>query len=107
MAGPVAVPKTKLERTLSAKQWGVVYIGPKIECYTIKFASLTDPLQEGGDPVIAVYVGGDREANLAKSLLVGQSIEVCGKVIHVYGALRGAQVARWETSDSEATDWFE
>jgi hypothetical protein len=105
--GPTTAPEAKAERALRAKQWGVVYIGPKIKCCTIKFASLTDPLKEGGDSAIAIYVDGDQEANLAKSLAVGEFTEVCGKMIRVYGALRGAQVAHWETSEDEATDWFE
>ena len=107
MAGPITAPEAKAERALRARQWGVVYIGPTIKCCTIKFASLTDSLKEGGSPAIAIYVDGDGEANLAKSLIVGESTEVCGKMIRVYGVLRGAQVARWETSEDEATEWFE
>jgi len=107
MAGPVTAPEAKAGRALRAKQWGIVYSGPEIKCYTIKFASLTDPLKEGGNPGIAIYVDGDREANLAKLLTVGQSTEVCGKMIRVYGMLCGAQVARWETPDDQPTEWLE
>ena len=92
---------------LLAKQWAVVYTGPKVKCCTIKFVSVSDPSKEGGTPAIGIYVDGDQQANLAKSLAVGQSLEVCGKAIRVYGVLRGAQVAQWETSEDEATDWFE
>lgn len=107
MAGPVAAPGAKAGRALRAKEWQVVYIGPGVKCYTIKFASLADPLKEGGAPAIAIYIDGDQEANLAKSLAVGESTEVCGKTIRVCGLLRGSQVGRWETPDDQPTEWFE
>jgi len=44
MAGPVTAPKADAGRALRAKQWEVVYSGPEIKCYTIKFASLTGRL---------------------------------------------------------------
>ena len=107
MAGSATASGAKAGRALRAKEWHVVYIGPGVKCYTIKFASLTDPLKEGGEPAIAIYVDGDQEANLAKSLAVEESTEVCGKTIRVYGRLRGSQVARWETPDDQPTEWFE
>src|SRR5215472_4902689 len=98
MTGPVTTPQSK-SGTLRAKQWSTVYSGLETKCWAIKFASLTDPLNEGGNPAIAIYIDGDQEANLAKSLTLGQYTEVCGKTIRVYGLLRGAQVAQWEMLD--------
>lgn len=61
MAGSAAAPGAKAGRALRAKEWQVVYVGPGVKCYTIKFASLTDPLKEGGEPAIAIYIDGDQE----------------------------------------------
>ena len=94
-------------RTLRAEQWSTVYSGPEIKCCAIKFTGLTDRLKEGGNPTIAIYIDGNQEANLAKTLTLGQYTEVCGKTIHVYGLLCGAQVAHWEMLDDQATEWFE
>jgi hypothetical protein len=107
MAGPVTAPEARAGRALRAKEWQVVYNGPGVKCCTITFASVTDPLKEHGEPTLAIYIDGDQETNLAKSLAVGESTEVCGKTIRVYGLLRGGQVARWETPDGQPTDWFE
>ena len=107
MAGSLTAPGAKAGRALRAKEWQIVYAGPDIKCYTIKFASLTDALKEGGEPTIAIYIDGDQEANLAKSLAVGESTEVCARTIRLCGLLRGGQVARWETPEDQPTDWFE
>jgi hypothetical protein len=106
MAGPVTTLDAK-PGALRAKQWRVVYTGPEIKCCAIKFTSLSDPLKEGGNPGIGIYLDGDQEANLTVSLTVGQSTEVCGKTIRVRGLLCGAQVAHWEMLDDLATEWFE
>ena len=106
MAGPVSTRKASAG-ALRAKQWGIAYSGPGIKCCAIKFTNLTDPLKEGGNPGIGIYLDGDQEANLVVSLTVGQSTEVCGKTIRVRGLLCGAQVAHWEMLDDLATEWFE
>jgi len=85
----------------------VVHAGPALKCFKIAFTGWADPKREGGQPAIAIYVDGDREANLVKSLSAGDSTEICGKAIRVYGLLRGAQVANWQVSEDGVTDWFE
>jgi hypothetical protein len=99
--------ETQAQHELRAKEWAVVHAGPAIKCYKITFASCADPKREGGQPAIAVYVDGDQQANLAKSLRIGESTEICGKVIRVHGMLRGAQVAYWQMAENGVTDWFE
>ena len=78
-----------------------------MKCYKITFAAWSDPHKEGGQPAIAIYVNGDGQDNLAKSLSVGDSTEICGKSIRVYGLLRGVQVAHWQVTEDGITDWFE
>jgi hypothetical protein len=88
-------------------EWATVYAGPAVKCVWVRFAAWSDPKKEGGQPAIAVYVNGDEQDNLAKSLSVGDSTEICGKSIRVYGLLRGAQVAQWQVTEDGVTDWFE
>jgi hypothetical protein len=52
-------------------------------------------------------VNGDGADNLAKTLSAGDSTEICGKTIRVFGSLRGAQVAQWHMREDGVTDWFE
>jgi hypothetical protein len=106
-AEPAGTKGTESQRDLHAKEWAVVHAGPAVKCFKIAFTGWTDPKKEGGQPAIAVYVDGERDANLAKSLTIGNSTEVCGKSIRVYGLLRGAQVAHWQVSEDGVTDWFE
>lgn len=106
MAGQVAARDAGAGRALSAEQWTVVHTGPQVKCCILKFVGLTDTMREGGTATIEIYVDGDQAANKVASLAVGQSTEVCGKTVRVYGHLRGAQVARWEIVQGEATDWY-
>lgn len=92
---------------LRGRQWVTVYKGPDVKCYTIKFSSLTGPSQADKDPGIGIYVDGDQAQNCAATLTIGQSADVCGKQILVYGRMHEAQVASWEASEAGVTDWFE
>ena len=107
MPEPAAAPGNEPQRTLRTKEWATVHAGPAVKCYRITFAAWSDPRKEGGQPAIAIYVNGDGQDNLAKSLSVGDSTEICGKSIRVHGLLRGVQVAQWQATEDGVTDWFE
>jgi hypothetical protein len=104
---PAAARGNEPRRTLRAKEWATIHAGPAVKCYNIIFAAWSDPQNEGGQPAIAIYLDGDGQNNLVKSLSVGESTEICGKSIRVYGLLRGVQVAHWRVSEDGITDWFE
>lgn len=106
-AEPAGARTKEPQRELHAKEWADVHTGPAVKCVKIRFAAWEDPKKEGGQPAIMIYINGDQQANLAQSLSVGDMTEVCGKSIRVYGQLRGVQVAYWQASDDDVTDWFE
>ncbi len=97
----------KAAGSLRGRQWGTVYTGPEIRCYKLKFSSLTGPSSKDKDPGIGIYVDGDQAGNQAGTLTVGQSTNVCGRKILVYGFLHDAQIASWEASEIQGADWFD
>ncbi len=96
----------KAAGSLRNRQWGTVYTGSDVCCYKVKFSSFTGPSNAGRDPSVGIYVDGDQAGNQAATITVGQSKDVCGRKILVYGFLHEAQVAFWEASEIKEIDWF-
>lgn len=97
----------KVAGSLRGKQWGTIYTGAEVKCYKIKFTSFTGPLSDGSGPGIGIYVDGDQAKNQVGKLTAGQSTDVCGRKIQVYGFFHEAQAASWEASEIQEIDWFE
>jgi hypothetical protein len=107
MAERASAQGSQPRRLLRAKEWAVAYTGQTVRCFQITFASCVDPKNEGGQPAIEIHLGDQHESHLAKSLAVGETTEVCGTMIRVYGVMRGDQIAHWHMSEDGETEWFE
>lgn len=78
-------------RLHGSEEWGYVYSGPSVKCYTVIFARL-----DGQDPAfVDVWTDETRVAILR----VRESTDVCGKRIRVRGNRLGShESAYWEAA---------